>query len=547
MRTYHQQYVDCLCNNITRWVRRKSRALSENHLSAVLTLLLINLDPARDLLESLYAPSHRGRPPSDPVSMLRALLLMTLLGFKSISLWVDELRSKPRLAVIAGFAKDSSQHAKTPGIGTFYDFIDRLEDGKYQKPCQHYVKPSKLRKGRHKRNITTEKEIRQKEKESDIAQYDSITKKLKDELNANKEKPRPDDLLKRLEDILITCAIIPSAKRGMLGDTSKLNLCGDGSALPSGANPNGKPSCQCHKNGIYKCNHDRYYSDATANWGYDSYRDCYYFGHTYYQHIVNHNGHDLPLHVSIAPASETDYTQSMKDFDRLKKTLKEHGLSDAIAKAQNWDISHVVYDAGHDSLGNYEYLMDDHIIPVIALNPRKGTHPSPSGSAKKVNEDGVPVCKSGLLMRLCGYIKKKHRIVYNCPVKRPTHRNGQHLWNAFPDECPHKVLCDTGTKMGPVVYVKSTDDPRLYPPLSRNSPKFHELMDRRSCCERSNSTKKVKYHLGERPCRSDTHYLVRLYIVSIIEHARAWLAEDRKLVGDDTLAMIKRIKAEKSG
>ena len=68
-------------------------------------------------------------------------------------------------------------------------------------------------------------------------------------------------LLKRLEDIFITCAIIPSAKRGMLGDTipsakrggdkSKLNLCGDRSALPSGANPNGKPSCDCHKNGIY--------------------------------------------------------------------------------------------------------------------------------------------------------------------------------------------------------------------------------------------------------------------------------------------------------
>ena len=56
-------------------------------------------------------------------------------------------------------------------------------------------------------------------------------------------------LLKRLEDIFITCAIIPSAKRG--GDTSKLNLCDDGSALPSGANPNDKPSCDCHKNGIY--------------------------------------------------------------------------------------------------------------------------------------------------------------------------------------------------------------------------------------------------------------------------------------------------------
>ena len=147
----------------------------------------------------------------------------------------------------------------------------------------------------------------------------------------------------------------------MLGDTSKLNLCGDGSALPSGANPNGKPSCECHKNGIYKCQHDRFYSDANANWGYDSYRECYYFGHSYYQHIVNYNGHDLPMHVSIALASETDYTQSMKDFDRLKKTLKENGLE--------WEISHTIYDAGHDSLGNYEYIMDDDITPVVALNP----------------------------------------------------------------------------------------------------------------------------------------------------------------------------------
>jgi len=181
-------------------------------------------------------------------------------------------------------------------------------------------------------------------------------------------------------------------------------------------------------------------------------------------------------------------------------------------------------------------------LAVIALNPRKGTHPSPSGSAKNVNEDGIPVCPAGMLMRLCGHVKKKHRIIYNCPVKRPTHRDGQHTWNTFVDECPHKTLCDTRTKMGPVVYVKSTDDPRLYPPLPRNSLKFHKLMDKRSCCERSNSTKKVTYHLGERPCRSDAHYLVRLYLVSIIEHARAWLSEEMKLANNDPLALIKKVK-----
>jgi hypothetical protein len=53
-------------------------------------------------------------------------------------------------------------------------------------------------------------------------------------------------------------------------------------------------------------------------------------------------------------------------------------------------------------------------------------------------------------------------------------------------------------------------------------------MARRTGCERSNSYKKVAARLGERPCRSATQFLVRLYLVSLLEHACAWLAEDRK-------------------
>jgi hypothetical protein len=531
MRTYQCNLV----SNLNKWLKRKSRKIKDEHLEAALTLLILDLEPARKYLKTLYSPNPRGRPHYDPVCMLRALLLMILLGFKSYTLWSKELRNKPRLTVIAGFANNSKDHVDTPSVGCFYDFIERLENGKYQKPCQHCIKPSEVRKGKHLRNINGEKEMRQKQKETDIALYDSVTMKLKDELQKTKEQPRPDDLLKTLEDILITCAIIASAKRGMLGDTSKLNLCGDGSALPSGANHYGKPSCECHKNGIYKCNHDRYYSDSTANWGYDSYRECYYFGHSYYQHIVNHNGHDLPMHVSIAQASETDYTQSMKGFDRFRKTLKEHCL--------DWKINHVIYDAGHDSTGNYEFLMDDDIIPIIALNTRSGVHYSPSGSAESVSNDGIPICKAGMLMRRHYYDKKEHKIVYNCPVKRPTHRNGKHEWLAHVDECPFGVLCQTDSDMGPTVFIKTKTDPRLYPPLPRASLEFKKLMKLRSCCERSNSTKKVTYHLGERPCRSDVHYLVRLYLVSIIEHAKAWLAEDRKLVGDDPMALIERAKA----
>jgi hypothetical protein len=87
--------------------------------------------------------------------------------------------------------------------------------------------------------------------------------------------------------------------------------------------------------------------------------------------------------------------------------------------------------------------------------------------------------------------------------------------------------------MGPTVYVRSDQDPRYYPPIPRNSPRFKEIMNLRSGCERSNSVKKVAHHLGDRPCRSATHYLFRLYVVSIAEHAKAWLADYRKALGDD--------------
>jgi hypothetical protein len=521
----HQQYAEDLCSHLTRWLRRKSRRLSQEWLEAALILMRMNLEPAHPILESLYSPDPRGQKPYEPVRMLRALLLMVLLRYTSISGFAQDLKGKPRLALIAGFEPHDC-----PVAGSFYHFMDRLEDGPYQKPSEyqtmHRIKPSQLRKGKHLRNLSSEKEQRKKDREIDATVYDSVTKKLKDDLLASHDQPRPDDMLKRLEDILIQCAIIPSAEKGLLGNTNALTISGDGSPLPTGASPNGKPSCKCREEGIYNCKCARYYSDPTANWGYDSYREVYYFGHSYYQYVVSTNGHDLPLPPSIAPASETDYTLSMKSMDRLRKALKENGLE--------WKIQYAIHDAGHDSTGNYEYLMEYGIKPIIALNPRSGTYPVPTGTAGKVNENGIPLCPGGKLMRRIGFDPNRHRIYYACPVKRPTHRNGEHLYINHTDECPNRCLCQPDSKMGPVVYVKTADDPRLYPPVPRASPRYKTLMNLRSGCERSNSHKKEVYGLGKRPCRSAAHFLVRLYLISIIEHAKAWLAEDRKKQGDKT-------------
>jgi hypothetical protein len=528
MRTLkHQQYVLILRDNLTRWLKRKARRISTELLSATLILMGLDLDPARDILEPLYSKNPRGRQPYDPIIMLRALLLMVLLRYKSLPKFASDLRTKPRLAKIVGF-----DPLNVPVVGTFYLFIDRLKDGEYQKPCLHYIKPSKLSKGKHLRNLKGEKEQRKQDAETDLTVYDSVTEKLAVELMSEKEKRRGDDLQKRLEDILISCAIIPSAEKGLLGDTKDIIVAGDGSALETGANGNGKSSCQCRNEGIYDCNHPRFYSDPTADWGYDSYRDCYYFGHTYYQHVVSYNGHDLPLNVIIANASETDYTLSLKSSDRLGKSLAEHGL--------DWKINHAIYDAGHDAIGIYQYHMENETTPVIPLNPRCGVYPAPTGTAEKVSEDGIPICTGNKKMRRNHYDQKKGRIYYNCPVKRPTHRNGKRCWVVHQDECPNSVLCQPETKMAPVVYTRTKDNPRLYPKIKRGTSKYKKLYNKRSACERSNSQKKELYRLGERPCRSKAHFIVRLYLVSVIEHAKAWLSEIKKIT-DDPLAIIEAI------
>lgn len=527
----HEDYQKNVSENLAKWHKRRARAPKPELVEAALMLMRLNLDPLFPMLASLYSDSPRGRPPADPTCMLRALLLMTMLRYTSITKFAQDLRRKPRLAILAGFPPH-----QTPSIGAIYLFIDRLEDGPFQPKCEHRAPPSTLRQGKHLRDLKQEKAEKEAHRKRILAQCDSISRALKEQLLAQDSQPRPEDFLKRLEDSLFNLAVIPSANRGLLGDLKQLKLCGDGSALPTGASPYGKPSCLCRKEGNYKCGCPRFYADPTADWGFDPYRELYFFGHSFYQHIVSSGGHDLPVHLTIGPASESDFTLSLKSLDRFLKGCHEHELPVSVYAA--------IYDSGHDGFGVYEYLGAKGINPVIALNPRTGQHPQPSGTAERVNDRGVPLCPAGLEMRRHSAMPN-HRIVFNCPVKRPTHEGGKTVWKSHVEECPHKVLCQPLTLMGPTVYVRSDSDPRFYPKIGRDSAEYKELFALRSGCERSNSTKKVVHHLENRPCRSATHYLMRLYLISVVEHAKAWLAEDRKQWGDDwkILSDIKRINA----
>ena len=128
-----------------------------------------------------------------------------------------------------------------PAVGTFYGFIDRLEDGPSAPPWPPRVRPSHQRKGRHRRPLTQDKAARQAAQAAAPRQGDAVTARRAQDRLATAEPPRPQERLTRREDLLCTCGVWPAATRGLRGALQELVLCGASAALPTGASPHGPP------------------------------------------------------------------------------------------------------------------------------------------------------------------------------------------------------------------------------------------------------------------------------------------------------------------
>jgi hypothetical protein len=531
----HSEYRENLIKSFTAHSKDKTFSnFLQEHKREFLIMASLNLDTGLKILERVYSPVHR-RPARDPVCMLRFLLLMTLFKVASITQWIKQVRSEPFLAVLAGFAPDD-----VPGIGTCYDFLRRIIDGPYQKPCPHIVRRSTLTCGRHKRNIKSEKEARkhtQQAQKDDQNPHQSQSERLVQKLLPQADQPRADDFRKILEDLLIQIGVIPSIEQGLLTGLEHLIVSGDGSILETAASAHGKPTCSCRSEGIYTCQHDRIYSSPTATWCYDAYRDCFIFGDRYYHLIAHQNGHDFPLHTTLFGGGESDYTLSLKDFDRSLKAFRENGLK--------MHIDMFCGDGHHDSYAHYEYFAAKQVIPIIPLAQKSKkliphlpetlhlpeTQPSSSADTHtdthtdlpvrldsvSLDTDGTPLCPAGMRMRHHSYNKRRKTHVYACPIKRGTRRNGKFIYVTHLEECPRKQDCAPESSFSPLIYIKSETDPRLYPPILRESKRFKETMNHRTSTERCNYLNDT-YHL-DRSCRNADYGLIRLNLVNIVEHA----------------------------
>lgn len=468
---------------------------------AILVLWNLDLEPARPILQACYASSPRGAKPWDPVVLLRCLLLSLLVGQPRINKWVPQSRASTLLPLLAGIDVNDR---RAPGVGTYYDFFNRLHDGPIRRSCDHQERPSVSERRRAQTPRVREEKP---DKTLDDDTRNSVTGRLVEKLAATKEQGNPNNLQDRLGAILLEVGVIPSAHLGLLGDLDALVIGGDGSSLRTGASGQGQKTCDCDKD--TRCDCPKLFSDPDAEWGWDSYHKSFYFGHQFYELSTSSGDHDLPLALRLDPANVTDFTASLECLDWLRKATRSRQLG--------WDIDIAIFDKGHDARPIYEWLIDSDMKPVIPLSKDAPAH-HPSRIDIALSKRGVPMCEGNVEMAPWGSAGKRRK-VFACPVKA-----------RWIDQCPQapqddpQWVCRPDQKVGPTVSVAVNDNPRLFPPIARNSHRYTELAKLRSGTERSNSVKKETFALEAARHRRSSFWLIRLHLIALLQHARAWVA-----------------------
>jgi hypothetical protein len=436
----------------------------------ILALFLIDLEVLRPRLQACYCPKPRGSPPRDPVQMLRSLLCMIVSGETlSFTIWASKLRSQPLFAILSGFAGD------TPGIGTFYDFSARLFPE------------------------TTDSIIRQpicKPKASDKAPRPrpGIVQRLVAKALTNQDKPLPPFPALPL-NLLLKPVVLRSHHLGLLSSCAAIDLAGDGTKFPTGARSSGRKLCDCHKRGIYRCDCPRLYTDRFASWGWDSYRECFVYGHALYELTAASSTFDLPIFLLPAQAKEHDSATAVKALDRACKLYPELHFASFIG------------DSAHDNYPTYNLLAAHSINPIITLNLRRSGHYQLDGGFT-TDSSGIPICPKREPMVPVGFCPDRCRQKWRCP--RAVH----HL--------SKPCLCSP-SPYGRVFYTKPADDPRLFTHPPRNSKAWKEAFKDRTSVERSHKRKKIDFHLEQARVRSRPQWAVRIFLMAISQHALAWV------------------------
>ena len=476
----------------------------EQYADVAETLLLLDLEPARAQLEAGLAPSPRGGKPRDQVVLWRVALLGILIGKPAYNALAHELHASRVLRILAGLANDDPG----PGVGTLYDFEQRLLDGPWRPRCAHEERPS-VTERRRARSPQPKRETAAAARRAGRPRPSEATaESVVDAIRKRAEQDLPATFVNRLTELLHLVAVLPSAEAGLLGKLDRMVVACDTSVVPTGAEVHGKKTCSHGR--FEKCACPRIYSDPDATIGWDSNAKTTFYGHRYAEITCGSSKHDLPLAIDLNTANVPDVVAGPLIFERLFKTLRKTLPGAAI------DIA--VLDAGFDAEPIHAWFVEKNVKPVIPLKTEAPAQ-HPTRPDVVLSPRGVPLCEAGVEMAPAGSAGPGTKM-FTCALqvdridRCPLAPQGAEDWHCRPD-----------LKTGPSVSLAIADNPRLCPKIARNSDDHVRLYKTRTTCERSNSMKKGKFKLLSARRRRQSGWLFLLVSMGVLQHAGAWKEE----------------------
>jgi len=475
----HSDYQQHLIQRLSAYDQKEKSRLLEFD-KAISKLYLLNLDNLLLIIKPLYP--HFGRPAKNQQGIIRSLTLMLDQQEYSITKWAKKVQHDSLLFDICGFDSD-----KAPGVGSYYDLLWRLWLASHKKL---------LKRIRNLRPFSPKPNKRFKPNQKLPNKHPGIVKKLVNRtIKCKLPDFRPEKIL---QEFLARCLVDTSAQMGLLGDTSKLSVAFDGSSYKSGASHYGVKVCDCQSKGIYNCTCPRRFSDPEATWGWDSYRNQWFYGSTLFTVTASDSPYDLPIYMRIVQANRHDSVTTI------------FALRDIHSIYHNLSFKHFIADGAMDNYPTYDLLKHYNMIPFIALDSRtklKFDYPHPHILC--FDNKGRPICPGGIPYQNWGYSKPKgikYRCWFACRGQKP----------------PHDCLCSKSS-YGKVVYIKPDYDPRMFPPVPRHTKAFKDKFKTRTSVERTNKRLFIDYNIERARSRSNMMRFAMATFAAVNIHLDAWV------------------------
>ncbi|MBQ9007836.1 MAG: hypothetical protein IJ088_00700 [Clostridia bacterium] len=242
----HLDYRGSLTRRMQRyWISWRSKPASVREI--FLRFRNLDLSDVDRIMADCY--SVLGPAPRQPSCMMRSLLLMMETKCPSIPLWVLTLHTSPFYAVLSGFDPHD-----VPGVGTFYDFLDRLWNLDSDNFSSHLKPPVTKKVKKPKVKGQKADPIEKESVEQLIARLSGVIFRVSEEAYGV------------LFRIFRSCFLEESIRKGKI-NPNRIHMAGDGTPVVTAARFRSHHTCKCRENGITDCTCNRYYPQPDCDVG----------------------------------------------------------------------------------------------------------------------------------------------------------------------------------------------------------------------------------------------------------------------------------------